>query len=445
MGSWPPWIPGSSFLHAVRTRGLLLPVVLVIVTGAILVHGALDRGAANRGDRAAPAPTPEPTPSAFRAELGKIPLTYLSDYWLQLAEKAQRGLAGLGPAGATGVLLHPGYALSSIETADALAAAGGEGVLGRFVAADAREGVALFSLPPEAGAEPLTPAPALEPGAWVAAVTNDPEGGLQVTPGHLASTLPSSPGVLDVAIPFSRSLEVAAVVDLDSRLVGVALRLSHGVRVISVEAATGLVSRLARGSVCRALDVAPLPDDVKRLLKVDEGVVVETVWAEAFDPPSGLEPGDVLLNWGGRTTPSPEQFARAYDELTPGTSVRYGVVRAGRRITGRTEMPGRDCRATRSLPRPLPLLGAVGQWTRLEAGPGESAQEGLRLLSVPTRSPAARAGLEPADFILAVGGRRLAWPEARRLFETGAAQPPVILTVRRGDAVTLRALEPATE
>mgnify|MGYP000373269961 CR=1 FL=1 len=53
---------------------------------------------------------------------------------------------------------------------------------------------------------------------------------------------------------------------------------------------------------------------------------------------------------------------------------------------------------------------------------------------------AAEAGIETGDLVVAVDGRPLAWPEARRLLapDWGSRHVPV-LALRRGDAVVLAA------
>lgn len=429
----------SPIARALRARGLLLPILLALAVAGLLTEGAVRHDVASSATSPAPASPPPASPAPFRPHLEKTPLAYVSDYWLQLARRTQVCLRAVGPDRIAGVVVRPGLALSSIEAADDLAVAGDDAG-GRLLAADAREGIAVVALPAGTPAEPLVEAERLQPGEWLAAVTVEGKRGLQVTPGHLASDFPAGPGLVDVALPFPPTLRVAAVVDLDGHLIGVALRSREGVRVLSPVAAQALVERLAAGAPCRAVDVGPLPDAVRTALRLEAGAVVEAVWNEAFAAPPGLRPGDVLLEWGGRKISSPEDFRKAYDAQEPGGRVTFAASRAGGRTVGQAEMPGRDCRPAPRAPRELPLLGAVGQWSGEEDSRSHDVVEGLRLLSVPPGSPAERAGLEADDLILAVDGRRLVWPEARRLFDAAPRPPrPLILTVRRGDKVTLRA------
>jgi hypothetical protein len=438
-----PQAPRPSFIKRLHARGLLLPILLVIAASGLLVQGTLSRGpgASSRPEGASkPAPSASATP--FRPELEKIPLSYFSDYWLQLAARAQRGLVTLGPAGVPGVRLRTGLALTTIDGADVVAAEGASPEEGRLVAADAHEGLALFALGAEARGDPLPVAQELHAGNWLAAVTLDPERGLQIVPGHLVSE--TSDEDLDVSMDFPPSLAMAVVVDLDGKLAGVAARRRGRVRVLSAAAANALVNRLAGRPVCRGLQVAPLPRPVRSALRLQAGVVVTAVWPEAFPAPPNLRPGDVLLRWNRKEVGSPDAFAAVYDDLAPGASASFVVSRGGQRISGQVEVPGRDGRPSGMTPREIPRLGAVGQWLPPGAA-GADGPSGVRLLKVPDGSPAARAQLEKGDLIVAVDSRPLGWPEARRFLTAAPRGGDGVLTILRQGGVRLAGLPETAE
>jgi hypothetical protein len=436
-----PPAPRPSFIRSLHARGLLLPILLVIIVGGLLVQGALSRrpGAASRGDAAA-TPTPSPSATPFRPELEKIPLSYFSDYWLQLATRTQRGLVTLGQAGVPGVRVRPGLALTTIDAADVVSAEGANPAEGRLVAADAHEGLALFALGTEAQGPPLPLAEGLHAGNWLAAVTLDPERGLQIVPGHLVSTGSDGGEDLDVSMDLPPSLALAAVVDLDGALAGIAARYRGRVRVLSAVAAGALANRQAAAPVCRGLRVAPLPRPVRSALGLQTGVLVDVAWPEAFPTAPNLRSGDVLLQWNRKDVGSPDAFAAVYDDLEPGASVTFVAVRGGRRISGQAEMPGRDGRPSGMTPREIPGLGAIGQWIPARAD-GRHRAPGVRLLRVLEGTPAARAGLEAGDLLLAVDSRPLTWPEARRfLTTTPRGEGARVLTILRQGTIRLAAL-----
>ena len=122
----------------------------------LLVQGYLQRSSVPDPEEpdAAVTPTPAPTATPFRPDLEKVPLTYFSDYWLQLGERAHHLLVSLGEAQMPGVRVSQGYALSSIAAADAVRVAPGEAPEGQLVAVDGRRGAALFRLAADVGASP---------------------------------------------------------------------------------------------------------------------------------------------------------------------------------------------------------------------------------------------------------------------------------------------------
>jgi S1-C subfamily serine protease len=431
-------LPGGSFLDRLHDNILLLPIVVILVVAGLLVQGFLRRGEEGpeaRDTEITPVPTPTPTP--FRPDLEKVPLSYFSDYWLQLGERSHDLLITLGEAQVSAVRVTPGYALGSLAAADAVIAAPGEAPEGELVAANGRLGLALFRLADELGTATRPVAQSLQAGAWLLAVASDPDQGLQVTPGHLVSAPPPGAQELDVTIDFPSTLDVAAVVDLDGRLAGVALGRPSGVRVLSTDAAHAVIRGLAARPSCRSVDVATLSEAAAAALHLKDGVVVETVARAAFVSPPDLHPGDVLLQLGPTRLTDPDLFAETWDSLQPGSRVRFLIARGGRRVVHRIELPGRDCRPAGSTPRELPLLGAVVQWSFADGEQGK-AETGFRVLNVPSGTPAAAAGLQRGDLLVAVDGETLAWPEARALLDDdwGRGQTPVF-TVRRGHTAHL--------
>ena len=246
----------------------------------------------------------------------------------------------LGRSRIPAVRVRPGSALTTIAGADFVVAEPAEASEGRLVVGDARQGVALFHLSPDARAEPLAPASGLRPGSLLAVVTLLPEEGLQVTPATLASTPPESGDDLEVTCSYPASLDIGAIVDLDGDLAGIALRTPRGVRALSARGAGSLADRLAAAAVSRGIEVSALSPDVRAALRVKGGVLVRQVFPDAFSAAPDLEAGDVLLEWAEKLIAGPEDFEEAYDSLPPGRTVRF-VVRRGA-ATGRRR--GRDAR-----------------------------------------------------------------------------------------------------
>jgi len=442
-------------IEALRSRGLLVPVIVGTVAALLLLHGALNVEPP-RDSPAQPSPTPPSvTLPKLRPSLEKTPLSYWADYWAQLGERARDKVALIGPQRLPGVLVAPGLALTSILAADssrheealteALRPDAGTDPPpepSRLISLDARLGVALFELEdPGLGAFTLADLTAVRPGDLVAAVTLSEEGRVRLHPGYVV-TVGASGGVraedetLEVSLVAPPG-PVAALIDLDGELLGLAVRSEAGVRYIASSALLHLLGRLQGNPPCHAIEVAQLQPGVRDLLGIEDGVVVEWVDPQAFVPEPSVRAGDVLVTWAGQPVANVWSFHQLYEAQESGALVRFQAIRGGRRVSGATRMPDRDCRPVQDPALIYPGLGLELLWA--------GAEGGFRVVAVAPSGPAASAGLQRNDLIVAAGqeplGRR-----ATQAFERFERQPsPLLLTVVRGDRVRLVAVTSGKE
>jgi hypothetical protein len=458
-------------------RGLLLLVLVGLAVVAVLVEGALNHEPPAEPDAVAEMGSPVPASAGgFRPTLEKTPLTYESDYWRQLGERAARNLVLIGDERTPGVLVAPGLALTSIRAADDVArrarerqaeaeqlamarggavgdvvppaeAAPGEAgfpAVPQLVAVDVEQQVALFAVA-EVAPSSFTPVDAvsLHAGAFVAAVTLGPNGDLRITPGHLVSTSPAASGTgapFELSFNLPASPRVAAIIDLDDNLLGIAFDTDHGTHILGSREALTLAARLHGGHACQALQVSDVDEVALRLLDISNGVLVERVVAGAFAGEPPIRAGDLLLQWQGRTVESASDFSTQYGALEPGTSVTFEVLRGRRRVAATLRMPLADCRpATEPLVQ-LQALGATFEWHE----PLDSADaRGWRVVAVRSGGPAAAASLEPFDLVTAVNGVPLSAATARAPFDRFEQRlQPLLLTVRRNGLVKLLPVTP---
>ncbi len=442
-----------------------MPGIVALAVGAVLVHGAVTHEPAPETVDAVVemGPPSVPPPTGFRPDLEKTPLTYESDYWHQVGHRAADNLVLIGARPIPGVLIAPGLALTSsdaafeVERAERIrrAEAGETGeAAGESAAADERfphapqlvgvdvaERVALFAVQDTTPTafEPVD-ASALQEGAFIAAVTLGADGSLQLTPGHLVSISPGggSERPFEVSIGFSPAATVAAIIDLDGRLLGLALREGGEMRLMTARAALSLAARLHAGQSCRALEVAALDDDARRVLGARGGVAVEFVLDAAFAGPPPVRAGDILVEWNGESVATVEDFLTLYDGTARGADVPVRVLRARRPVTGTLRMPREDCR-----PAPEPLvrfagLGLTAEWT--------DAPAGWDVLIVRADGPAAAAGVEPGDLLVAVDGRPLDPASPRAALNRLEQQPRAsVFTVRRGARTRLLTVHPSDD
>lgn len=483
-------------IRALHKRQLLFPTVVSIVVAGVLVQGALDRSQPQTvtPESASEEPIPAPEPrQILRSGLEKTPLTYVSDYWNQLAEGARGNLVAIGPTAAPGILIGPRLALTTDQPALAVLAernrvaltraepedAGADHGLGEGdpaegdgvdVAEDAGEtaveasgpqrlrafdkelGLALFDVD-NAGesAFTLSDPRRLASGSYLGAVTLDAMGEPMITPGYLVTTAADAEhesGDLVVSMDLPSSLSVAAIIDLDGTMVGLAYASETGPRVVTTTEMLGLIQTLQTGTLCRSIEVSDIGDDVRRELGVESGVLVEYVRSEAFSQVASLRGGDVLLEWGDTSLESAEQFASVYDAQASGSLVRYRVLRGRRRVTGGTIMPPRDCEPMTSEPVRFPRFGLAMQW--LDASRTDRADraemvssDGWYVVAVAPDGTSAAAGIRELDVLRSVDGQDIEDEGDRAALETAAAsEETLLLSLRRDGRAKLIAVPP---
>jgi S1-C subfamily serine protease len=449
-----------------------MPVIVGLAVAATLVQGALARSPAPDPPIAAPPQTgnqvvlapPEAAPEilqSLRPGLEKTPLSYLADYWLQLGAVARPKLVRLGAEGLPGIVVMRGLVVAPLKAAEPmlrsrraattasegsatpLRAPGADGLLGL----DTGLGIALLRLPGEEAATAF-PAPEpheLAPGALLAAVSLAPRGGLRVVPGHLASTRPLSDdtrGDLDAVVALPDSISLAALVDLDGALLGIAVSDQSRVRYWSYNTVARAVARLASDSGCQGLSVAALDPDVAERLGVEGGLLVEALHPGAFGEEPPIRPGDVLLDWGGEALTSATALQERWAAATPGEQVRFRVLRDRRRVTGRLEIPGAGCLPLREPPTRLEGLGLEMEWEEAPPLPGVPASRAWRVLAVDAGGAAEESGLAAGDWILGIDGRSLEGPNIAPVQGLERRDRPVALTLLRDERVRLVLVRP---
>ena len=461
-----------------HSRGLLLPVGVLLIVGAVLVHGALNRQPPAEAALKLETEPFQPPPRPPRPDLGKTPLTYNSDYWLQIAQQARLKIELISTKRIPALVIGPNLAITSIEAADALIAdqqvrqltrehhalaaaesaseppASGEreppegGAVEnsaaapteaesprppspaqepepyRLLSVDTELGIALFELS-QAVDEPfsLISPVSLPPGSFVAAITVEPDQRLRITPGHLVSTEQSGQSEQDlesfvVSFDDEGAPPAAAIVDLDGNLVGLALHSPGGSRLLAAPAVYRIAERLKQQPPCHSIEVAEVPPALTKLLRLREGVFVEKVRQDSFLPEPSIKAGDIILRWGGKRVENVEQFYEFYEGHPAGTLARYSVLRGRQRIAGATRLPASDCRPLGEPRRSFPRLGVLLHWTDSAATAATDSTPGWRVDAVVEGSPAARGGLLSGDVIVAINGRGLVQRTAARPLES---------------------------
>lgn len=436
--------PGLGPLRAAHARGRLLPALVAVAVAVVLVEGAW------RGRQRQPA-TPEtslplasPGAPAPRGDLDKAPLSYAADYYLQVGERARNRLVLVGATRLPAIVLKPGLAVAASEAAEQVtrlawqqrfreerARVAGQGAqeeatetgtaAATLITMQRELGLAILELPapktaPEAFRTPNPPA--LRPGAFVAAVSLTPDRRLRIVPGHLVSR-PALSEPLELSLALPPALRTAAVVDLDSAVLGILFESGGEQRVLAAARVLEQAQAARDAPGCRAFEVSDLPASEEG---ASRGLRVERVAAGAFASQPAPRAGDVLLEWDGRAVKSAEEFQRQIQALPAWALADFGLVRAGRRLRARVTLPARDCAPGPEPPLLLPRLGLLCV---------RSGDAGWSVLEVAPASPANEAGLRSGDLILEA--ERLRGRLARGRLEGYEVAPRrLALGVRRG-------------
>lgn len=189
---------------------------------------------------------------------------------------------------------------------------------------------------------------------------------------------------------------------------------------IPINMAKALLPRLrTTGTVPRAylgVDAQPLdaPLAVALGLPSPRGALLASVEKGSPAEEAGMEPGDVLLTWGSANIATSEDLKIDAQLSVPGTRVRVGIFRDGKRIERTLTMraaPGRAPSATH--PSSCSLLarqappGRADELVVIELPPERAKQlpggRGVAISEVPQQSAAADAGLRVGDVVLRVG------------------------------------------
>ena len=455
----------------------------------VLVQGALAPESTDETSEATPPEPPPPLPP----HRGRMQLSDTVSYWSEVGERLRRNLVLVGRDGTPGVVVAPGTVVAALRAADELQAEQLEGAIGERRAAkervreasniegktaeslderepaettsqapsqsfspagiDPEQGIALFKVSKISAGVARRPDPeALQAGAHIAAVSLTADHDLRITPGVLVSveegsSYPRQDTTIgedfDVAIPFPPGTRTAAIVDLDGGLLGVAVESPSGVRVLSAHTVEQIINGLSERRPCMSIETRNLSDEIRRVLGVRNGVLVERVRREAFLPEPSVVSGDILLRWAGRELTETVDWEQLYGDQEPGSLVRYVLQRGKRRLSGATRIPGPDCRP---VARSLETFAALGLVLRWDSAGDERPPEGWTVMGVAQDTPAAKAGLVRGDRIVAAQGQVLTLRDRRRALEPFERRDAtLVMTVWRGNTVQLIAVAPQTE
>jgi Do/DeqQ family serine protease len=273
----------------------------------------------------------------------------------------------------------------------------------------------------------------LEVGDLVLAI-GDPFGvGQTVTSGIVSALARTQVGISDYQFFIQTDAAInpgnsgGALVDMDGRLVGINTAIfsksggSHGIGFAIPSNMVRLVvqSALKGGKVQRPWLGAALqtvtPDLAESLgLATPSGALVAKVHAKGPAAKAGLKPGDVVVSVDDKPVQNPQAFQYRFVTKGIGGAAELGVLRKGERLKttitliAPVEDPPRD---VRELEGRHPLTGAkvanISPAVAQELGIDDDTREGVVVLDVKDRTPAARLGVKRGDIVVGLNNEKV--------------------------------------
>ena len=163
------------------------------------------------------------------------------------------------------------------------------------------------------------------------------------------------------------------------------------------------------------------------------GALVSSVEDGSPAAQAGVHPGDVILALDGKEIAGSSELPARVADLPPGTGVKLEIWRDRRRRALEVRV-GEAKDVTRVATQEHASQGRLGLAVR-PLTPEEQAQAGLKggVVVEGVQGPAARAGIQPGDVVLALNGTRVTSVEQLRGLAAKSARH-VALLVERGDA-----------
>ena len=209
---------------------------------------------------------------------------------------------------------------------------------------------------------------------------------------------------------------------------------------VPINVALGIQDQLMQhGSVTRGRLGVTIQDVNQALadsfgLKKPAGALVSSVEKDSAAAKAGLEPGDVILRYNDKEITSSSQLPVLVANTAPGTTAKLEVMRNSetKKITVTVgQLKNAKVASTDATGQPQGRLGVAVR----SLNPDEQKQAGVSggLIVENATGPAANAGIQPGDVILALNGTPVKSPEQLKQLLTKAGKH-VALLVQRDEA-----------
>jgi len=352
-------------------------------------------------------------------------------------ERIQNSLGSGVMVGGDGVVVTNNHVIQGSGEAEiTVALADGREFPAKLILKDEQTDLAVLRLDAEGVQFPsieFSDSDSLEVGDLVLAI-GDPFGvGQTVTSGIVSALARTQVGISDYQFFIQTDAAInpgnsgGALVDMDGRLAGINTAIfsksggSHGIGFAIPSNMVRLVvqSALKGGMVQRpwlGASLQPVTPDIADSLGLDtpSGALVAKVHAKGPAAKAGLQAGDIVVSVDDKPVQNPQGFQYRFVTKGIGGAAVLSVLRKGQRVkttitlVAPVEDPPRDAR---DLLGRHPLTGckvanlspAVAQ----EVGVDDDTREGVVVLEVKGKTPAARLGVKRGDMVVAVNNEKV--------------------------------------
>jgi serine protease Do len=301
----------------------------------------------------------------------------------------------------------------------------------------------------------------VEPGQWVVAMGNPFGLGGTVTAGIVSARgrdIGAGPydNFIQIDAPINQGNSGGPLFTQDGKVIGINTAILSpsggsvgiGFAIPSDEVRTVVAQLETSGHVTRgyigveAQQVSPDMSEALNLGSAKAGALVASVAADGPAAKAGVQPGDVIEAVNGKAVKDPRELAVSVSAVTPGSQATLDVVHDGQSKT--------ITLAVGTLPNEQTAdnsnAGQTDHDSNVHVGvalaplsPDMRAQldvpastQGVVIAQVEQGSPAERAGLQPGDLLVGVGGKRVSTPdEAVGAIRNGAKSGHLALRIMR--------------
>ncbi|MGB9741672.1 MAG: Do family serine endopeptidase [candidate division WOR-3 bacterium] len=254
------------------------------------------------------------------------------------------------------------------------------------------------------------------------------------------------------------------LVNVNGELIGINTAISSPVGAnigigfaIPVSYVKSVVEQLIEhGKVIRGyLGIRPqeLNSELRRALKLktDYGILVSEVLPNTPAELAGLKIGDVIIQVNEQPVSGVEQFRKLIASLKPGTEITLRIIREGQELNKKAvlaEFPEGQLSTN-----PVVKQGKRN-WLGLEVADLTSEDKkdagvdnGVKVIAIMENSAAERAGFQPGDIVLKIGGRQIKDRNEfeQKIRELADSREPVLFYIKRAQQPLFIAVEPEQE